>query len=137
MLQQDIKSTETSEGLRILVAEDSPTMREVARVLLERAGYIVDVAANGAEAVQCAAIGHYALILMDINMPRLNGVEATAMIRALGERTESVPILAMTAEQGQDRIEDILEAGMNGYLNKPFGRAQLLAAIAPWIGIAA
>ncbi len=112
-------------------------MREVARVLLERAGFSVDVAANGVEAVACAAAGAYDLILMDINMPQLDGVEAAAQIRALGAPAAAVPILAMTAEQGPDRLEDIIEAGMNGYLSKPFGRAKLLEAIAPWVGVAA
>ena len=136
MLEQDPAPAQTDEGRRILVAEDSPTMREVARALLERAGFAVDVASNGAEAVSCATAGRYALILMDINMPRLDGVEAALLIRALGDPADAVPILAMTAEQGQDRLEDILEAGMNGYLSKPFGRAQLLQAIAPWVGAA-
>lgn len=131
--QQTPGSESSREAPRILVAEDSPTMREVARGLLEHAGFAVDLAADGSAAVTRATEHRYDLILMDINMPRVNGIEAAAMIRAAGVSAAATPILAMTAEKGPDRLEDILEAGMNGYLPKPFGRVQLLEAIAPWI----
>ena len=112
-------------------------MREVARGLLEHAGFAVDLAADGSAAVTRATEHRYDLILMDINMPRVNGIEAAAMIRAAGVSAAATPILAMTAEGGPDRPAgiggDILEAGMNGYLPNPFGRVQLLEAIAPWI----
>ena len=110
-------------------------MREVTRALLASAGFAVDVASDGAEALRLASEQRYAIILMDINMPTLGGVEAAHRIRALDGPAHAVPIVAMTAERGPERVENILEAGMNGYLSKPFGRSQLLDAIRPWIGV--
>ena len=118
----------------VLVAEDSFFIQQLVCSLLGKAGYTVDLASNGVDALRLAVANEYAFILMDINMPTIDGIEATIMIRALEDPGYAIPIVAMTAETAIDRIEDMAEAGMNGLLGKPFGQAQLCEAIAPWIG---
>ena len=106
----------------------------MARAMLTRAGFAVDVAEDGVEAFRLAAAHRYALILMDVYMPRIDGVSATCMIRGLGAPHGAVPIVAMTAERAPDRIQGLCEAGMDGHLCKPFERDELLDAIGPWVG---
>ena len=124
---------EAQETPRILLVDDISIIRDIARVLLTKAGFEVDMAADGAEAVDLAATRRYALILMDVNMPTIDGIQATSMIRDLGAPNGTVPIVAMTAEKAAPRIQSILEAGMDGHLCKPFGRTELLDAVRAWI----
>nr|WP_297461512.1 ATP-binding protein [uncultured Halomonas sp.] len=117
-------------GERLLVAEDNHINQQVAVAMLERFGYRVDVATSGNEAVTMAQAVRYGLIFMDVQMPGMDGLEATRRIRALGGYLAEVPIVAMTAsayDGAQARGE---AAGMNGYLTKPILPDSLGAALA-------
>lgn len=117
-------------GLEVLVAEDNPVNQKLAKRLLERQGMRVEIANNGVEAFRATESAQYDLILMDVQMPELDGLETTALIRAkekgLGRR---VPIIALTANAMQGDREKCLQAGMDGYVSKPIRKEELLAAI--------
>jgi two-component system sensor histidine kinase/response regulator len=119
-------------GSRLLVAEDEPINGEVALELLRRAGLAADLAETGAEAVALARHNDYALILMDIHMPVLDGLAAARAIRALPGR-ETVPILAMTASAFEQDRQASLEAGMNGHIPKPVDPDILYASLLKWL----
>ena len=108
--------------LRVLVADDDPVHREVARHLLERAGHVVVTAATGEAAVALCARARIDLVLMDVQLPDLDGVAATARIRAHGLR---VPIVALTARATPADRDRCLAAGMDGYLPKPIDPGDL------------
>jgi CheY-like chemotaxis protein/HPt (histidine-containing phosphotransfer) domain-containing protein len=119
---------------RVLLAEDNPVNQEVALGLLEVLGVSVDVAENGRCAVERAASAHYDLVLMDCQMPELDGFAATAAIRARERETGGhLPIVALTANALDGDREICLAAGMDDYLSKPFTREQLAAILAPWL----
>ncbi|ARA92498.1 hybrid sensor histidine kinase/response regulator [Rhodothermaceae bacterium RA] len=107
-------------GKRVLVVEDNPFNQMVARGVLERWGLEVDLADNGRIAVDKVRQGRYDVILMDIRMPEMDGLEATRRIRALPGVAPDLPILALTASALSERRAEVLEAGMNGFLTKPF-----------------
>ena len=119
-------------GRRILLVEDDPTNHEIAEFLLQDAGYQVDCAENGVEAVTRASTTPYDLILMDMQMPFMDGLEATRRIRRQGGRP--VPIVAMTANAFQEDRERCLRAGMNDFIAKPISPELLLGSIARWLG---
>jgi len=120
--------------LWVLLAEDNPTNQLVARTIMENQGCRVDVAANGAEAVRAVRERAYDIVIMDIMMPEIGGLEAARMIRALPPPRCFVPIVAMTANAfAQDR-EACLAAGMNGFLAKPATAAKLIGAILASLG---
>ena len=116
--------------LKILVAEDNATNQLVARMLLESLGHRVDVANDGLEAVEAARARHYDLILMDVSMPGLDGIEATRQIRAVPGEQGAVPIFALTANAMDADRESCLEAGMQRVLVKPLNKVALAAAVA-------
>ncbi len=120
--------TPGSQG-RILVAEDSRANQIVAAALLRRAGFAVEIAEDGEQAVSRAAEGGFDLVLMDVQMPRRTGLEATAAIRALKGAAGRVPIVAMTASALPGDREACLAAGMDGYVAKPVEAARLLEAV--------
>jgi CheY-like chemotaxis protein len=117
-------------SLRILVAEDSLVNQKLATVLLERLGHEVLVASNGKEAVDLLASHAFDLVLMDVHMPEMDGLEATEIIRAREKETGAhVPILAMTGDVMQDSAERCRQAGMSAVLAKPIRKRDLHAAV--------
>jgi two-component system, sensor histidine kinase and response regulator len=122
----------THAGTRILLAEDEPINREVAVCLLEDTGLIVDVAVDGQEALEQARRHRYALILMDMQMPRLNGLEATRGIRT-DSLNRDTPILAMTANAFVEDRQACLAAGMNAHLPKPVEPEVLYETLFKWL----
>ncbi len=117
--------------LRILLAEDSKLNVLVAEVELKKAipGVRLEVAANGKVAVEMAQAIDYDLILMDVQMPVMDGYEATRQIRALSNGRSRIPILAMTAYVMQTEVQQCIDAGMDGFIPKPFKQEQLVEAI--------
>jgi CheY-like chemotaxis protein len=116
--------------LRVLLAEDNPVNQTLAMRVLERLGHKVQVANNGREAIERAQAGEFDLILMDVQMPEMDGLEATTAIRAAEAGTgKHVPIVAMTAHAMKGDREKCLSAGMDGYLAKPIRIDDLKQAI--------
>jgi PAS domain S-box-containing protein len=114
----------------ILLAEDNPVNQKVAVRILERAGHTVTVVDTGRKAVAAASEQHFDLVLMDIQMPEMDGLEATTAIRAHG--APGVPIIAMTAHALQGDRERCLEAGMDDYIAKPLRPQQLIEMVRRW-----
>jgi signal transduction histidine kinase/CheY-like chemotaxis protein len=122
-------SPASAVGLRVLLAEDNPINAILARTLLEREGCAVDCAANGLEAVTAARAGAYDLILMDVRMPAMDGMQAARALRAEGFRT---PIVALTADAFEDDRRACLAAGMDDFLTKPLEMSALRAILGRW-----
>ncbi len=118
---------------RVLVAEDNPVNQRVVKLMLERAGCRVDIAANGLEAVEMYSRFPYELVLMDWQMPEMDGVEAARRIREM-EADTHVPIVALTANAMQGDRESCLAAGMDDFLTKPLRPHELHATLERWLG---
>ena len=118
------------EDVRVLVVEDNPTNRLIATKLLENMGAVVETAADGYAGVEAAQRGSFDLILMDIQMPGIDGVEAARRIRALGGAPAATPIVALTANVLAHQRLSYLDAGMDGVVGKPISPSALLAEIA-------
>ncbi len=120
----------SSKGLTVLIAEDNPINQRVAVSMLEQRGHQVVVVDNGLAAVEATAIQHFDAVLMDVQMPRLDGLEAVRRIRAREKNTGgALRIVAMTAHAMPGDRARCLEAGMDGYLAKPFRPDDLYAAV--------
>ncbi|WP_332768836.1 ATP-binding protein [Phenylobacterium sp.] len=117
------------DGCRVLVVEDNPTNRMIATKMLESFGAIASMAEDGEQGVEAALGGDFDLILMDIQMPRLDGMEATRRIRASASSAASTPIIALTANVLAHQCESYLAAGMDGVVGKPISPARLLREI--------
>ena len=121
-------SKERLKGIRILVAEDNPTNQEIASAILENAGIFVEIAANGKEAIKALDRRAFDGVLMDIQMPEMDGYEATRTIRK-DLRFRSLPIIAMTAHAMKGDEEKCLDAGMDGYVSKPIDQGKLFQTL--------
>jgi two-component system sensor histidine kinase/response regulator len=119
---------ESRQALRILLAEDNLVNQQVATAMLVKRGHQVDVVSNGREAVDAAGARRYDVVLMDIQMPELDGFEATQRIRALPQG-RNLPIIALTAHALSGERQRCLDAGMTGYVAKPFKAHDLFAAV--------
>ncbi|HEV2678319.1 MAG TPA: response regulator [Aliidongia sp.] len=116
-------------GRRILLVEDNAINQKVARALLERAGYRVDVAIQGADALARIEAERYDIVLMDIQMPVMDGIETTRHIRARADDKANLPIVAMTANAMEGAREEYLAAGMDDYISKPIDSRLMLELI--------
>ena len=127
------KPAKSGSKARILLAEDNPVNQKLALAVLGKAGHHIQVAGDGQQALEMyfANPDGFDLILMDIEMPRLSGVQATRRIREKGHRT---PVIAMTAHDMRDHHQAFLEAGMNDYISKPIDIRLLLEMVKKWVG---
>jgi PAS domain S-box-containing protein len=131
--------TESSVGppapsRRILTAEDNPVNQLVISEQLKTLGYEVTAVSNGLEVLEALAAGTYDLVLMDCQMPQLDGYEAAARIRQLPGGTARIPIVALTAHALQEDLDKCLAAGMDDYITKPFREESLQRKLARWLG---
>jgi CheY-like chemotaxis protein len=119
-------------SLRILLADDNPLNCRLAVLMLEKAGHAIDVVEDGGAAIEAVRAKDYDLVLMDVQMPEVDGLEATRRIRALPIARAGVPVIAITANAmaGDDRR--CIAAGMNDYITKPIDRARLLSTVDKW-----
>ncbi len=118
--------------LRILVAEDNPDNQNLARLMLEKGGYKLDIAANGREALEKCAAFNYDLVFMDIQMPEMDGYEATFQLRKT-EAYRKTPIIALTAHGLDSDIKKSLSFGMNAHITKPLKKKVLYEALDKWL----
>ena len=117
-----------TRGVRVLLVEDLPANQELAYAILNRAGHFVEIVKDGIDAVAAAEANAYDVILMDIHMPRMDGVSAARRIRDLPGAAGQTPIIAMTADACPEQVRTFRRAGMDGYIAKPFQQQELLFA---------
>jgi len=120
-------------AFRILVAEDNPINQEVAALMLDHLGYETEVVSNGIEALAALDAGAFDLVLLDCQMPEMDGFTAAASIRERTDRYASIPIVAMTANAMKGDREKCLDAGMDDYIAKPIDPKELAATVAKWL----
>lgn len=123
-----LKSSEPGEKLRVLLAEDVPANQMLVRYVLQQRGHSIEIAANGREAIERVAGEGFDVVLMDVQMPDMDGLQATAAIRALPGR-ENLPIIALTAHAMTGDRERFLAAGMDAYLAKPLDVRKLVEIV--------
>lgn len=121
------------EGTRVLLVEDNPINQLVASAMLKRCGCLVDVVDNGAKAVSAVSEHPYDMVLLDCQMPEMDGFEACRRIRSMESSSHHTPIVALTASAVTGDREKCIEAGMDDYLAKPIRQGELAAAVARWI----
>lgn len=132
-LQRAPASRANARRARILLAEDNQINAVLATAIIKRAGHHVDVAVNGAEALDALARADYDLVFMDMHMPEMDGLEAARRIRALPSATARVPIVALTANAMASDRQKCVAAGMDDFLPKPFDPQDLTAALDRWL----
>lgn len=121
-------------GAHVLVVEDNELNQQIAREILESTGVQVTVVENGLEGVQAALTGEFDLVLMDVQMPVMDGLEATRRIRAAGFGMADLPIVALTAHAASHDKEKSLQAGVNEHLTKPVSAESLYGSLSHWLG---
>ena len=117
------------DNLRVLLAEDNRTNQMIGKAVLQRLRCKVDVAGNGLEAIEAVVNRAYDVVLMDVNMPELDGLEATRRIRRLAEIPADLPIIALTANAMAEDRAACFAAGMNDFVAKPFCKSEIVEAI--------
>ncbi|WP_449436151.1 response regulator [Pedobacter steynii] len=123
-------------GFRILLVEDNEINVIVARKFMQKWGLHIDCAANGTEAVEKVIENHYDLVLMDLEMPKMDGYEATKVIRSIADdKFKQLPIIALTASLLTEINKQILEAGIDDYVAKPFSPIELHSKIRQYLHI--
>jgi CheY-like chemotaxis protein/HPt (histidine-containing phosphotransfer) domain-containing protein len=127
-----LHSTVPVRSMHILVAEDNKTNQAVIRAVLAKAGHRVDIVGNGIEAVSAVMRDPYDLVLMDIQMPEMDGVAATRKIRALPSEVANIPIIALAVNAMKGDRESYLASGMTDYVPKPIDPDALKAVVAKW-----
>jgi len=132
---QSMPFLKTASKIRILVAEDNPVNQKVAQAMLRKMGLRADVVANGKEAVNVLQIIPYDLLLMDCQMPEMDGFEAARVIRQTGSKALNprIPIIAMTAATMRGDREKCIQAGMSDFIAKPFQKNELAKMLARWL----
>jgi CheY-like chemotaxis protein len=128
----DIVLSKNFAGRRILLVEDEPVNREITLAMLDAIGLVADTAEDGIHALEKVEASDYDLILMDMQMPRLDGLATTGRLRAMS-RTAAVPILAMTANAFAEDKMRCLEAGMNDFIAKPVNLETFYATLLRWL----
>ena len=128
----DAGAMRSHAGLRVLIADDNPVNQVVVEAMLAQLGVICVIASNGQEAIERAVHESFALVLMDMHMPELDGLAATQALRRqeLDLGRSRVPVVAMTANSESDDGPACVQAGMDGFLSKPFGLAELRRCLA-------
>jgi len=129
-IEELIELVEEDVAGKILVAEDHPVNQMLFKTILENIGHEVDIAGNGLEAVEAVKSSNYDIIFMDVQMPEMNGYEATIEIRELGIKT---PIIAVTASAIKGEKEKCISVGMTDFLTKPFKKKDILPVLGKWI----
>jgi CheY-like chemotaxis protein/HPt (histidine-containing phosphotransfer) domain-containing protein len=131
--RKEVEILEDKTHLKILLADDNPDGQKLAKKFLENAGYIVDIADNGKDVVEAFRKYHYDLILMDIQMPEMDGFEATRHIRRIEKGEKRTPIIALTAHAMKGYREKCIANDMDDYVTKPLNRKVLLETVDKWI----
>ncbi len=131
LLEVDVS---VESGIRILLAEDNSANQMLFTAMLTRAGHSVDVVANGFEAIEALRNRPYDIVLMDVHMPEMGGVEATQRIRNMSDGLSKIPIIALTANAMKGDRERFIQSGMNDYVAKPVDAALLFEKIEWWTG---
>jgi CheY-like chemotaxis protein len=131
----EIRNLFADQGVRVLLAEDNITNQQVALGILEKLGLRVDAVADGREALDALRVIPYDVVLMDVQMPEMDGMEATRQIRnpQASILNRNIPVIAMTAHAMAGDREECLKAGMNGYVSKPIDPFALAAELERWI----
>jgi CheY-like chemotaxis protein/HPt (histidine-containing phosphotransfer) domain-containing protein len=119
--------------IRVLAVEDVAVNRELMRLFLAGRGFDVEVACDGVEAVGAVEANDYDLVFMDVQMPGLDGLDATRQIRAMGGRAANLPIVALSANMIPGDVQRCLDAGMTAHLGKPFTSDTLVDAVRRWV----
>jgi CheY-like chemotaxis protein len=119
-----------AENKKVLIAEDSSVIQNLTKKILMMQNYSIHSAKNGEQVLKALETDHFDIILMDINMPKMDGMDCTRAIRALEDKTKAnIPIIAITGNAKNYSMEDFKEAGINEYLQKPLNFDQLVETV--------
>ncbi|MDP6709282.1 MAG: ATP-binding protein [Alphaproteobacteria bacterium] len=132
--KEPVRADPPATPLRLLVAEDNHVNQAMIRAILVNAGHRVDIVSNGLEAIQAVQAASYDAVLMDVQMPEIDGLEATRQIRALGGEFAELPIIALTANAMADQRREYLSKGMDAHISKPIDTKALFGVLARLCG---